>query len=257
MAIPFNIWEVVYSSFEEAEKDSAGNGFSGDVYNTRALSAATECLDSIKAGKTIPPFHKQRSNILPPVVAMMLDSKKNLNILDFGGGLGIGYMTLAESIPDYSKKIKYSVVELPDICDQGRKLHKGWGDVTFLRELPASGAYDLIHSASALQYVEDWKALLKKLASYNPEYILLSDVFAGGFSTYVTLQNYYGSKIKHWFFNVDEFISFFSSIGYTLTMKSYVNSRRLESDDILPMENFPEQFRLQQTLHLLFKKIYD
>lgn len=254
MAIPFNIWEGIYNSFEDAEKVSEGNGFGGDIYNTRALSAATECLDSIKSGKPIPSFHKQRSNILPPVVAIMLDKKDDLNILDFGGGLGIGYMTLAESIQDYSEKIKYSVVELPDICDQGRKLHKGWGGITFLNELPASGKYDLVHSASAIQYIEDWKGLLKKLTSYNPDYILLSDVFAGRFSTFVTLQNYYGSKIKHWFFNVDEFVSFFSSIGYSLTMKSYVNSRRLESDDILPMENFPELFRLQQTLHLLFKQ---
>lgn len=254
MAETFNIWEGIYSSFQDAEKDSAGNGFGGDIYNTRALVAAHECLESIKAGLPIPSFHKQRSNILPPVVSMMLDNKNSLNILDFGGGLGIGYMTLAESIPDYSNRINYSVVELPEICEQGVKLHKDCGKINFLNQLPDSDKYDLIHSASALQYVEDWKGLLKKISCYEPEYILLSDVFAGTISTFVTLQSYYGSKIKHWFFNLEELISFFSSMGYSLTMKSYVNSRRLESEDILPMGNFPEQFRIQHTLHLLLKK---
>jgi putative methyltransferase (TIGR04325 family) len=254
MTKTFNIWEGVYSSFEDAEKDSKGNGFGGNIYNTRALDAANACLDSLKAGLPIPSFHKQRSNILPPVVAMMLDKKESLNILDFGGGLGIGYMTLAESIPEYATKINYSVVELAEICEQGILLHKDWGKINFLDQLPDSNKYDLIHSASALQYVDDWKGLLKKITSYEPEYILLSDVFAGTISTFVTLQNYYDSKIKHWFFNLDELISFFSSIGYALTMKSYVNSRRLDSEDVLPMENFPAQFRIQHTLHLLLKK---
>ena len=232
----FNIWEGVYSSFTEAAPYSLGRGFEGDVYNQRAFDAAMECVTALKKGMPIPAFHKQRSNILPPVTTMMLQQRESLKVLDFGGGLGIGYMTLEESIPLCEQKIKYSIVEFPEICEQGRN----------------SGEFDLIHSASALQYIEDWKGLIKKFISYNPKYILLSDVFAGHIPTFVTLQNYYSSKMIHWFFNLDEFLSFFSSVGYSLKMKSYVNSRRLQTDDVLPMENFPEDHRLQQTYHLLF-----
>ena len=252
MPIKFNIWEGIYTSFEDAHTNSTGEGFDGYVYNNRAFNAATECLAALNLGKPIPPFHKQRSNLLPPVTAIMLNKKDCLSILDFGGGLGIGYMTLKESIPFCSQSIKYNIVELPEICIQGLGLFPN--EIAFYDTLPRKGRYDLVHSASALQYIDDWKGLLLKFASYQPKYILLSDVFAGSIPTFVTLQNYYGSKIKHWFFNLNEFISYFNSIGYNLNMKSYVNSRRLESDDILPMQNFPESHQLEQTLHLLFSR---
>src|SRR5262249_51380194 len=95
----FHIWEGIYGSFHEAGSDAIGAGFSGDVYRIRALNVAHECLAALSASKPIPPFHKQRSTLLPPVVAMMRKNKDSLRVLDFGGGLGIGYMTLAESIP--------------------------------------------------------------------------------------------------------------------------------------------------------------
>lgn len=252
MAEPFNIWEGIYASFESASVDAIGAGFEGEVYNERAYNAAKDCLTALESGKPIPSFHKQRSNLLPPVVAMMLAKSKTIQVLDFGGGLGIGYMTLAESIPDCSQAVEYNVVEFPDICEKGRNLHSG--KINFLQDLPGQGHFDLVHSSSALQYIEDWKGLLRKFVEFTPEYILLSDVFAGNIPTFVTLQKYYDSRIKHWFFNIGEFGSFFSQIGYELIMQSYVNSKRLQADDDLPMGNFPDSHRIQQTLHLLLRR---
>jgi len=94
----FNIWDGVYETFQEAKADALGLGFRGDIYSARALAAANECLDSLRAKKPIPQFHKQRSNLLPPIAALLM--KKGVSILDFGGGLGIGYMTLLESLPE-------------------------------------------------------------------------------------------------------------------------------------------------------------
>lgn len=250
----FNIWEGIYTSFQDAEENATGGGFSSDVYNERALNAALECMRMLKSGKPIPSFHKQRSTLLPVTAGMMLSRTKNLSILDFGGGLGIGYMVLAESIPDYSKKIKYEVVELPDICKQGQFIHHE-ENIYFSSALPSTGQYDLVHSSSALQYIEDWKSLVRKWSSYKSEYILLSDVLAGDIPTFVTLQNYYGSKIKSWFFNLDSLVSVFNEMGYYLQMKTQVNGKRLDFEDTLPMKNFPETHRIEFTLHLLFHKI--
>lgn len=111
-----------------------------------------------------------------------------------------------------------------------------------------------MHSASALQYIENWQQTLKSLSSYEAEYILLSDVFAGSIPTFVTLQNYYVSRIRHWFLSLDELLETVSSIGYRLIMKSFVNSRRLDAEDTLPMDNFPRSHRLDQTMHLLFRR---
>jgi putative methyltransferase (TIGR04325 family) len=247
----FHIWEGIYDSYQAAAADAVGPGFSGDTYRSRSLTSAQECLAALQAGRPIPVFHKQRSTLLPVTVAMMLNGRDKLKVLDFGGGLGIGYMTLAESMPDDLARIEYNIVELPEVAGAGRELHGG--AVRYLSELPSSGI-DLVHSASALQYVGEWESLLAKLAEPKPEYMLLSDVFAGPITSFGTLQNYYGSRIPHWFLNLQELLDGCARIGYRLAMKNYATSRRLAAEDFLPMENFPASHRLAQTLHLLLRR---
>jgi putative methyltransferase (TIGR04325 family) len=249
----FNIWEGIYGSFHEVGSDAIGPGFGGDVYRARSLKVAHECLAALNADKPIPLFYKQRSTLLPPVVAMMLESRNPLRILDFGGGLGIGYMTLSESIPQHSGAIEYTIVEIPEVCDAGRGLLLG-GAVAYSDSLPSQGKFDLVHSASALQYIEDWQQALKFLCDYGAEYMLLSDVFAGSIPTFVTLQNYYGSRIRHWFLNYDELMDLVTSFGYQPVMKSFVSSRRHGEEDVLPMRNFPESHRLEQSMHVLLRR---
>ena len=250
---PFNIWEGIYPDFQSALLDAKGAGFSGDVYRTRSLQAGTECLAALNSDQPIPAFHKQRSTHLPLVVAMMLGYEKNVRILDFGGGLGIGYMTLAECMPADLKRIEYQIVEVSEVCKAGMDLLAGRG-VIYETNLPTTAKYDLIHAASSLQYIEHWQDLLAKFAALGPEYILLSDVFAGSIQSYVTLQNYYLSKIPHWFLNLTALLNTFHTHGYRMVLKSYATSRRLDAVDTLPMSNFPEDLRLTQSLHLLFQR---
>jgi putative methyltransferase (TIGR04325 family) len=250
---PFHIWEGVYPDFKSAMADAEGLGFSGDVYRTRSLKAVKECLAALKSNQPIPAFHKQRSTQLPIAVAMLLADKKQIKILDFGGGLGIGYLTLVESIPNDLTSISYTIVEVPEVCRIARELHAG--AVVYTSDLPNEPHFDLIHAASSFQYIEHWQELVEKYAALEPEYILLSDIFAGDIKTFVTLQTYYESKMPHWFLNLNELIKTFSVLGYGLIMKSYATSRRLDAEDVLPMENFPEELQLKQTLHLLFRKI--
>jgi putative methyltransferase (TIGR04325 family) len=249
----FFIWEGIFNDFKKAKNFADGFGFSGDTYNTRAYDAAKECLISLEKKVPIPFFHKQRSVILPPVAAMLLNQKSKIDILDFGGGLGIGYMTLKESIPNTTKIINYTILELPNICKQGKDLHDD--EINFVDSFQNLNKFDLVHSSSAIQYIEDWKMIVKRFCSFKAEHILMSDVFAGNFNTFVTLQNYYNNKIPHWFFNFEEFIETFNQNGYTLTMRTYVSAKRLNYDDELPMSNFEENFRLKYTSHMLFSKI--
>ena len=248
----FYIWEGMYPDFQSAMEHAKGPGFSGDVYLNRSLEVAKECLAALNSEMPIPAFHKQRSTYLSPIVAMMLVNKKQLEILDFGGGLGIGWMTLAESIPAYLERVSYTILEMPAVSNCGAELHKG--EIKYISEIPKVGKFDLIHAASSFQYIENWQELIKQFVSLNPDYILLSDVFAGLIKPYATLQNYYESRIPHWFLNLNELLDAFHRYGYRLTMKCYTTSRRLDVEDILPMDNFDEAFRLTQSLHLLLKK---
>jgi putative methyltransferase (TIGR04325 family) len=117
--------------------------------------------------------------------------------------------------------------------------------------------FDLVYAASSLQYVENWQKLIENFIELGPKYILLSDVFAGNINSYVSLQNYYGSKIPHWFLSLKEVLAIFEISGYKMIMKSYATSRRLAFEDFLPMNNFPTELQLPQTLNLLFHKICD
>ena len=253
---PFHIWEGVFPNFQAAQAEARGAGFSGEVYRARSLNAATECLDALNSAKPIPVFHKQRSTYLPLTLAMMLGCDEKVNVLDFGGGFGIGYMSIVESVPVNLNRIEYTIVEVPEVCQSGLQLHEE-RRINYLSTLPTSAKFDLIHAASSVQYIEHWQDLLVKFIAIKPKYILLSDIFAGSIKSYATLQNYYDSKIPHWFLNLNELLDIFSQNNYELVMKTYATSRRLEIEDTLPMSNFPEDLRLAQTLHLLLKNKVD
>ncbi len=160
-------------------------------------------------------------------------------------------MTLVESLPS-CQNIEYSILEVPEVCRVGMTLLGN--RVKYIENLPSSNDFDLIHAASSLQYIDSWQGLLEQFMLLNPKYIYLSDVFAGAINNFATLQNYYGSRIPHWFLNLQELLSVFEKQGYKLIMQSYSTSRRLNIDDTLPMDNFLEAYRLAQTLHLVFQR---
>ena len=253
---PFYIWNKWFPDFSTAIINAEGPGFSGKIYRDRALRAANECLNALNSGKPIPSFHKQRSTFLSPVVAMLLVCKKKINILDFGGGLGIGYISILENFSDSDlKRVDYTILEVPEVCITGSNLHGS--NIRYITDLSMGCKFDLVYAASSLQYVENWQELIEKFIELGPKYILLSDVFAGNINSYVSLQNYYGSKIPHWFLSLKEVLAIFEISGYKLIMKSYATSRRLAFEDFLPMDNFPTELQLPQTLNLFFHKICD
>lgn len=189
------IWEGVYRSFEEAAANQEGPGFDGDTWHARSAASARACLAALEAGRPIPHFHKQRSVLLPVVVALMLARRERLRILDFGGNLRIGYLTLLESIPEATRRVDYAIVDLPKTCEEGRHLFSG--AIAYESRLSPHGTFDLVHTSSTLQYVQDWQRALEQLAGYRAEFMLLSDVFAGPIPTFATLQRYYDSRIAH------------------------------------------------------------
>ena len=105
---------------------------------------------------------------------------------------------------------------------------------------------------SALQYVENWRALIGKLADCQPEYFMFDALSAGDIPTYATAQNYYESKIPYWFFNIDDMITAMSSVNFKLLFRSARISTVLGQEQELPQSNFPEEYRLGNPCNLLF-----
>ena len=247
----FHIWEGVYRTFAEAP--TVGPGFSGPEHRRRALESAKEAIDSVKRGVTIRRFLTQRTTMLPPLVANALNASPLVSVLDFGGGLGIGYLTLLEYIPEVAQRLDYHIVDLPAVCDAGRELFGSTKGISFHDSLPdASTRFDVVLAASAIQYVDDWHAVLRALAAFRAPTLLFSDVFAGDIPTYCSLQNYYGSKIVQWFFNLGEMNETLASAGYRVSLKTHVPLERLGRSNGLEMENFPDRNRIPETLTLMY-----
>lgn len=250
----FHIWEGIYGSFAEARAEGAG--FDGPTHKARATDAARVALEAVRSGRPIPLILKQRSAVLPPVVACCLSESPSIRILDFGGGLGIGCLTLLESVPQIASKLDYQVVDLPEVCNSGRVLFDDAKNITFTETLPPVGPLvTIVYSSSAIQYVDSWREVIEKLAAYRADYILLSDVFAGNVETFCSLQTYYDSKIPQWFFNIDDLVGSLAAGGYRLQMKTRAVVTLLDRDDGPPMDNFPATHRIPETLHLLFRRI--
>jgi putative methyltransferase (TIGR04325 family) len=246
----FNVWEGVYGSFAEAP--AVGPGFDGPVWRDRSIAAARETFDRAQAGQSLDYSLRQRNAILPTLTAAILTGQSRVNILDFGGGAGTGYMLLAKVMPEAIDRVDYTVVEVESICKAGRKLFASGQGPTFHNQLPDAGHFDVVHAASAVQYIDEWRELIGGLSGYGARFLSLADIFIGGFATYVTLQNYYSSRIRHWLFNAGEFTGEVERHGYKLVSRSECDARILGRYGPLPMENFPAELRLDHCSNLLF-----
>lgn len=247
----FNVWDGIYCSFAEAGR--AGPGFDGDVWRERSIKAARQHLSQLKRGEPLDYSLSQRNALLPVVAAMLLTRRHNVRVLDFGGGPGYGLMTLIAALENVRPRIDYHVVDVENICEAGRELFADADGPSFRSDLPLSTtSFDLVHTSSAMQYIEDWRAMVGRLASYRAPFLAFEDVFVGAFPTYVTIQNYYGSRIPHWFFNIDDFVSEVQRQGYELLLRTPCHVKILGRHGPLPMDNFPEEYRLSNKSNLLF-----
>lgn len=246
----FIVWEGVYRSFAEAP--AAGPGFDGPIWRERSIEAAREAAERLQTQQPLDYALRQRNGVLPPLVAVTLAERERVSVLDFGGGLGTGFLVLAKAMPDTFDRIDYTIVDVDGIAAAGRQLFAGKKGPAFFSKLPDAESCDIVHAASVLQYVEDWRSLVGRLASYGARFLSLADMFIGEFETYVTLQNYYTSKIRHWFFNARELIGEIEKNGYKLALRTDCDAKILGRYGPLPMDNFPPALRLANTNNLLF-----
>lgn len=98
--------------------------------------------------------------------------RERLAVLDWGGATGHFYLLARALFPDLA--LDYAVKEVPETARVGRTLAP---EVTFLDDdRPLDRAYDLVMASNSLQYAEDWRALLARLASASRGYVLLHQV---------------------------------------------------------------------------------
>jgi putative methyltransferase (TIGR04325 family) len=104
------------------------------------------------------------------VLALAARGRDRLSVLDWGGGFG-HYHALARSVlPDLG--LDWHVKETPAVAVRGRELTP---DVAFHDDGSClERRYGLVVASSSLQYAEDWRTLLERLAGATEGYLYVA-----------------------------------------------------------------------------------
>ena len=153
-------------------------GFFGDYSDWAAAAAESRPYD-LDVDVTARFLDETRKGIretgLNAAVALvaLLAQGENANVLDFGGGLGVGYFRLSPIVP--GAIASWRVIEKPHVADYGTR-HFGDDKLSFWRSLPeATRGWlpDIVIISSVLEYLPDRYDVLTKLGSLKPGEIIV------------------------------------------------------------------------------------
>ncbi|MDD5209312.1 MAG: methyltransferase, TIGR04325 family [Elusimicrobiales bacterium] len=238
-------WEGVYKNYRDVP--ASGSGYSADAV-LAAMAEHTRKLKEALASGSGSSGEYSGDNLLLPFLAAAVSAGGPVRILDFGGGMGEGYLRLKAAL---TVPVDYHVVELERTCAEGRSLFRDAGDIFFHEALPQGlENVDIVHINSALQYIEDYAGLLGRLAACAPRYILLVRFSAVEIPTFAALQkNLEGTKLPYWFFNSREIIQLLAGKDYRLVYKE-------PAAKSYPQDDIPAEYRLPggRMSNLLFSR---
>lgn len=250
----FVLWSGVFDSFAAATQDRAV--FEEQTWLDKSSERARRASHEHARKATLSQNAATHEYILPAVAASIACANATLRILDFGGGLASTFFAVADAL-SVGQPLAYLIVESEPLCRRARELDLGDKRLSFHEEFPAlPDGVDIVHAGSSIQYVEDWRGLLRSVCFYRPSHIVLADVPAGDLPhSFVTGQYFYGKRIAHWFFRIDEFVSAVEQHGYRLTYRapyigSYLGERRP-----LPMDGLPATHQLRNFCQLMFRRV--
>ncbi|RDX35482.1 methyltransferase, TIGR04325 family [Arcobacter sp. HD9-500m-PIT-SAG03] len=248
----FNVWEGVYESFSKSP--SCGKGYDSNKWIESSYKKMKESLSKLNKNEFTNSSIAFNSSPLFIISSLLYAKKKKLKILDFGGGMGISFVELISVLPE-SKNLSFTIIDNKKTCEKANNLFKKDSRIEFKDELLPRDKYDIVHISSSLQYIKDWKILIKLLCTeYNAEYFIFNDLPAGNIKkTYATIQNYYSSKIPYWFFKTEDILNEMNKHNYKLIFKSNFLNNILNKYEYMPQMNFEVDYRIGYAKNLIFK----
>lgn len=246
------LWEGVYKSF--AEVPVKGSGFSGSDWLQNSAAKLAQFKAQASTENTIPTVTAYGDSLLPVIAGIVAGQQHAVRILDFGGGLGFSYYQIKEALAS-TDRFELHVIDIEAVCDEGRRHFQDEPNISFhtaAAEIEDQN-FDIVHIGSSLQYVENWQQQLSALCSLNPRYLLMANIPAGDIDTFATAQNYYGSRIACWFFNVRDLIDSMQAQEFQLIFKSSYSTKVYGIEQPYPLENFEAQYRVKYPCMLLFQ----
>lgn len=240
-----SMFQGFFKKFEQIKNQS--NIFNDNFWIKREF----EKLKKLKKKK---PHEINLSRDYPLLIAASIIStqNKNLKVIDFGGGLGHGYLSVSRGIND--KNLSYTIVDLPAVCKFGKKLFENEKKIKFTTNIPAISNCDIFHFGSCLQYIENWKEIINKSCNIKPKYIIFSDLIAGDIKSFITTQRFNKISMPYRFYNIKDIINFVKKNGYELILRNNYQVHFNGVPSVLPTKKFPKNYRLEYSTNLIFKQ---
>ncbi|HEV2551599.1 MAG TPA: hypothetical protein VGU20_30095 [Stellaceae bacterium] len=184
------------------------------------------------------------------VVARAALRRRELSILDWGGGIGYYALIAQRLLPEVA--LDYVIKELPGLADLGRELMPM---VRFeCEELRCfSRSYDLVLASSSIQYSQNWRALLTQLATAANEWLYIARVpIVRRAKSFVVVQRpyHYGYRTEYfsWVLNKDELLAHIGNQRLTLEREVLAGRTSRLRGAPESIENLGFLFRKQKTV---------
>ena len=149
-------------------------------------------------------------------LALAAWGRDQASVLDWGGALAGHYMTACALYPEVS--FEYTCMEVPAIAAAGREINPEVRFVSAEKEA-LDRRYDLVFASSVIQYEQDWRALVKRLAKAAKGYLFVTRTpVVQASPSFVVVQRVpqFSAAYQGWFINRDELLEAFSEAGLEL-----------------------------------------
>jgi putative methyltransferase (TIGR04325 family) len=243
------IWNGVYESFSDIQSEK--EVFNDNLWLLSQEKEVSKILNIIETEKKIAISSvTEGSHDALSVILGIKAFENKVTVLDFGGGIGSTFLKSLEMVENINN-VKFIILESEIICQKAQEIFSKNNQVIFVNKIPSNSfKCDIVNASSSMQYIDDWKGLLKSFQNYKPEFMIFSDLPAGDIESFVTTQSYYGNKIPVRFYNIGEFIFAMEEIGYKLTSKA-----RQDNGYKSHMNVFEKKYRLDYFSTLVFRAL--
>jgi putative methyltransferase (TIGR04325 family) len=242
------VYEGFYQSFAEARKVS--HGFESE----RWLESQRQLIEDIRRAD----WHSRLpldQNLATVIAALDSNTSAPVRVLDIGGGLGGTFLWLKQVLSG-AISFDYTVLELDTTVAlaAGLGLSDEYPELRFTARLPGA-EFTVVYFGSSLQYFEDSQKILVDSVGQNTSVVVMSRIPVCEQGGYVTLQNYYDSKIPLNVIGLADLEKWMGELGFTAILKNASCTPILGEYQPIPVNKIPEEYAIGFCTDLVFRKL--
>jgi putative methyltransferase (TIGR04325 family) len=246
------IWEGIFANFNEIQETE--NIYESEKWLASNLERSRNVIDN--EGLFTYRSRIARDYPLKMAVLAALECNTKVSILDVGGGYGKNLMEIQSTFQDIESRFDFYILEnsvLIDFYKMNIKLPENFHFIQNISEIgKLQAGIDVLHFGSVVQYFQNLKVELSDiLQTSRPRWVVFSDLMAGDIETFVTVQNYYDSKIPFRFVNFEELNKLVGDLGYKLFVKEFYEH---DSTSVyFPQKGFDKKYQIDNSMNVIYR----